>query len=120
MTWPGGAGAQFPQVTPVPGSRLEQLAGMLSQARAAAREAADRAKAIEDGIKAEVTAACPGQPVIGITGGPGRPALQLSYHPGGWFVPAAALLEKHPAAWDELKTQRRGSWQLREADGDTG
>lgn len=120
MTWPGDAGEQFPQVSPVPGSRLEQLAVMLPQARAAAREAADRVKAIEDGIKAEVTAACPGQPVISIAGGPGRPALRLSYRPGGWYVPAAALRDKHPAAWDELKTQRRGSWQLREADGDTG
>ena len=48
-----------PQITPVAGSRLEQLLAQHDEARAAAKAAEERLKAITDGIKAELVAAAP-------------------------------------------------------------
>jgi hypothetical protein len=104
-------------VTPQPGSRLEQLLGMLEAARAAAEEAQARYDAIDKGIKYEVAALFPDRPVIGIAGGPGRPALVMRWHPGQWYAPVAMLRDKHPGVWDELKVQKRGWWGLHAQEG---
>lgn len=117
MTPPSRPDTVIPQVIPPSGSRLEQLLDMREAARAAFREAKNRLEAIEAGIKTDVAAACPGEPVIGIAAGPRRPALRLCWHEGTWYVPVESLREKHPEVWDELRTQKRGSWQLHELDG---
>ena len=113
---PDGA---IPQVRPAPRSRLEQLLGVRKAAIATAKEAQDRVDAIDAGIKAEVAAAFPGQGIIDIAAGPYRdmPALRLRWHKGTLYVPVGQLREKHPEVWEELKTAKRGSWQLHELEG---
>ncbi len=106
----------IPRVQPVSGSRLEQLLGMRDAARAAVKEATDRAAAIDAGIKAEAAAAFPGREVIDIAGIPGQKPLRLRYQPGSFYVPAEALRKNYPQVWKELETQKRGSWQLHELE----
>jgi hypothetical protein len=108
--------AGIPQVVPAPRSRLEQLRDMRDAARAAVQEAADQAALIDAGIKAELAAACPGRTVVDLAPGPGQKPLRLRYHPGAFYVPAAVLRDKYPAIEQELKTQKRGSWQLHDLD----
>jgi hypothetical protein len=115
MTTPPGT--VIPQVTPVPGSRLEQLLDMRESAQAALAEAKQRLDAIDAGIKAETARAAPGQAVIDIPGGPRRGPLRMRYHPGAWYVPAETLRTKYQPVWDELRLQKRGYWQLHQADG---
>lgn len=107
----------IPQVTPVPGSRLEQLMAMRETARAAAKDAADRLKAIEAGIMTEAAAASPGTGAVDITGSPHWPALRLRWHQGDWYVPAGTLRTSQPLIWDALKQQKKGHWQLHELSG---
>lgn len=110
--------AGIPQVVPARASRLEQLRDMRDAARAAVQEAVDRAALIDAGIKAELAAACPGREIVDLAGGPGQKPLRLRYHPGAFYVPAEALRAKYPAVEQELRTQKRGSWQLHELEGD--
>jgi hypothetical protein len=115
MTTPPGT--VIPQVIPDPGSRLEQLLDMRETAIAALAEAKQRLDAIDAGIKAVAGAACPGQPVVDIAGGPRRGPLRMRYHQGAWYVPAETLRTKYAPVWDELRQQKRGYWQLHPADG---
>ena len=115
MTFPQQAqqdAPPLPQVTPVPGSRLEQLLDMREAARAALSEAQERLSAIKAGIMTDAAAAFPGAAVISITGGPNRPALRLRWHDGNWYVPAETLRNKYQGVWDELRKRQRGHWQL--------
>jgi hypothetical protein len=112
MTMPPAPPAAIPQVTPVPGSRLEQLLDMREAAIAAAKEAKDRVEAINKGIMAEVAAAFPKQPVIDIPGTQHRAALRMRYHQGSWYVPAKTLRTRYAGVWNELAKQKKGSWQL--------
>lgn len=50
----------IPEITAPMGSRLEQLTAQYDQAKQLADDAAERLKAITDGIKAELGAAAPG------------------------------------------------------------
>jgi hypothetical protein len=108
-----------PQVTPAPGSRLEQLLAMRDEAEAAADEAAARFTAIKAGIIAEMAAAYPGRAIVDVAAGPNWHAQRLRYHEGTLYVPVGPLREKHKDVWDELAVRKRGSWQLHPLGDDT-
>ena len=106
----------IPQVTPAPGSRLEQLMAMRETAQASLAAAKSRADAVEASIKTEAAAAFPGILAVDIAGSPHWPALRLRWHPGKLYVPAGLLRAKHQEVWDELVQQGKSWWQLHELD----
>lgn len=110
--------APVPQVVPQPGGRLEQLRAMLEPAEAALKAAKDHLDLVRSGIMAEAAAAFPGQKAVDIApAAPGQVPLRLRWHPGTWYVPVGTLRKKHADIWDELRTQKRGYWQLHPLDG---
>lgn len=103
-----------PRVTiaPVPGSRLEALLAQRETAMARAKEAQDQADAINDGIKAELTAIAPqGTKVIDIPAGPMWPALRLSWE-RPWRVDAPRLKREDPYTYVRWAVQSDGYWKL--------
>ena len=108
------------RIAVTPGSPLDQLMDrreaaqlLLDQAEAAVRDAKAAYGAIEDEIKARTTLAVPdGTERIVITGNAGRPARNLTWHAGGWYVPAEWLRTRHPAVWGEGAREKQGSWRI--------
>ena len=117
MTAPPGDNIAVPQITPAPGSRLEQLLAMRESAQAALKDASDRVTAIEAGIMTDAAAMYPGCGVIDIAAAPGRPGLRLRWHEGSWYVPAGTLRKKYLGVWEELKERQKGHWQLHKLEG---
>lgn len=106
-----------PQLTPAPGSRLEQLLDMHEAAKAAVTEAKARLAAIEAGIMTEAAAVYPGYAVIDITGTATRTPLRMRWQQGNWYVPAEELRAKHRDVWDELRMRQKGHWGLHPVTG---
>lgn len=104
--------APIPVVTPVPGSRLDQLRGMLGPAEAALAEAETRLAAVKAGIMDELDAAYPGREAVDLAAAPGQKPRRMRYAIGAWYVKAETLRAKHADVWEELKTRKRGSWRL--------
>ena len=106
-----------PQLTPAPGSRLEQMLAMHEAAKAAVADAKARLAALEAGIMSEAAAVYPGYPAIDIAGTATRPPLRMRWHQGSWYVPAEELRNKHRDVWDELRQRQKGHWQLHPVTG---
>lgn len=110
------------RVTPAPGSRLEELLNQRDAAIAMATEAANRAKAVVDAIKAEAAAVAvsqrpPGAPipqVIEIAGSPHRPELVQR-----WVVPVVfdskQLKKDDLVAYARYAKYGKGHWRLEAA-----
>ncbi len=109
-----------PLIVPAPGSRLEQLLGMLPAAEAAVKETGDTLDMVKKGIKAEAAQAAqflipqgtPLPPVIDIAGDAARPGLTQR-----WKVPRklnrAKLDKDWPGLWDSYAEYGQGYWELR-------
>lgn len=106
-----------PQLTPEPGSRLEQLLDMRDAAKAALEEAKARLAAIDAGIMTDAAARHPGAPVIDITGTATRPPLRMRWHPGNLYVPAEELRTRYLDVWNELCRRQKGHWGLHPVTG---
>lgn len=104
-------------VTPEPGSRLEQLHARYEMAKAKADEAEAELKTITDAIKAEALALVDGNvTAIELTHWAGVPIpLRLTYVES-WRVDAKRLKAEDPVAYAMYAT-KSGTWQLRKAAG---
>jgi hypothetical protein len=98
-----------------PGTRLEQLQAEYPSAKAAAKEADDRLKAITDGIKAELQGAVPDRPSIELRGAGDVPTLELRYVES-WRVDSTKLKREDPETYVRYAV-KSGSWRLAEQRG---
>lgn len=100
------------EVMAVPGSRLEELLASYESAKADSEAAVQRFEAITAAIKAELSAAVPDTPEIGLSGKPGLPRLKLSWiRP--WRFDSKRLKEEDPLTYVRYAVQG-GHWELRQ------
>ena len=109
-------------VVPQPGSRLADLLAQRDTALARAEEAAAQAKAVVEGIKAEVSAQLPrdehGQiipTVADIPAGPGWDALRMVWEQP-WRVDAKRLKAEDLLTYVRWAKQSPGYWTLSKAN----
>lgn len=97
------------------GTRLEQLHAQYAEAKAAADAAAEKFKAITDGIKAELAAELPeGMTSVDLVTD-GRQPLRLSYITS-WRLDSKRLKAENPETWVRYAKQG-GSWVLKATKG---
>lgn len=102
------------EVTPEPDSRLAQLHAAYPAAKAAADDAAEKLKAITDGIKLALSEAAPDQTRIDLRGGHG-PALRLSYTET-WRFDSKRFKAEDPETYVRY-AKKSGSWALKAVAG---
>lgn len=114
MTDNATAEPKYVVVQPDAGSRLEQLHAAYESAKAEADGAAERLKAITDGIKLELAKAAPEQPFVELVG-PAGVVLQLTWSES-WRVDSRKLKAEDPETYVRY-AKKSGSWSLRRAGG---
>lgn len=106
-----GEGRPRTPVTVADGSRLAELMARYDGLKAAAEEATARFKDLTDAIKAEAAAGHPGASAMTLAGGPGLPALSLTWVQR-WSIDSRALKEAEPLTYVRYARQS-GRWELR-------
>lgn len=101
-------------VTPAADSRLEQLHAVYAGKKAAADAAAKELKDVTDAIKAELTAAAPGQERVSLVGSYG-PQLDLAYVER-WTFDSTRFKADDPVTYVQY-AKKGGSWRLEAAKG---
>lgn len=102
-------------VTPVPGSRLEQLVSAYETLKARRDEAREALETCSDAIKAEVRGAYPGQKSFIITGSPHWPALRLTWS-RPWRLDSRRMKAEAPRLYVQFAVRSdEGQWDLRVA-----
>lgn len=102
-------------VTPVPGSRLEQLVASYETLKARRDEAAAAFDDCAAAIKAEVRAAFPAEVAFAIAGSPHWPALRLTWS-RPWRLDSKRMRREDPQLYVRYAVRRpEGQWDLREA-----
>lgn len=96
-----------------PGSRLEQLLASYETEKASAADAAARFKAVTDALKAELSAAFPGQKDVVAAGAPNLPKLRLSWRTS-WRLDTDKFKAEQPVLYVKY-SKPSGHWELREA-----
>lgn len=97
-------------ITPEPGSRLEQLRDLYPILKAEADNAAEKLKAVVDGIKVELTTAAPGASHVYLAGTADAPALGLTYSESKRFD-STRFKRDQPGLYDSY-LKASGSWRL--------
>jgi hypothetical protein len=102
-------------VQAVAGSRLDALLASYDDLKARADEAAERLKAVTDGIKAELTAATPGAQKIVVNHPALSAPLGLSYVER-WDLDTKRMKAEDPATYVRY-ARKGGSWRLGRVQG---
>jgi hypothetical protein len=108
-------GAPASVVRPEPDSRLAQLAASYTDARAAADAAAERLKAITDGIKRELTDTAPGATRVDLVHDSLAAPLRMQAK-SSWRLDTARLKTEQPETYVRYARQVT-AWELRAISG---